>query len=177
VLDAVAVLQARFEVPHEQLATDFAAFRADCEARGWLAGCATENRPPPGPVIFPVVTACMHILGVRRRLKRGFAAAYDWAIERAPAVPDAVDARRLAKAEGAFRSAEALLPNAGAPDDCLPRSLALFAFLRRMRLPAEHHIGVERMPFGAHAWVECGNRVILDGDRRSELVVLAAAPT
>jgi hypothetical protein len=43
---------------------------------------------------------------------------------------------------------------------CLEQSLALCWLLRRRSVPAELRIGVQPMPFHAHAWVEVGGRVI-----------------
>jgi hypothetical protein len=48
--------------------------------------------------------------------------------------------------------------------DCLPRSLALFAFLRASGVPARHRIGVKRFPFSAHAWVESEGRPLGDDE-------------
>ena len=67
------------------------------------------------------------------------------------------------RAETAFLRAENLFAFKVAPLDCLPRSLALFHFLRRVGLPAVHHIGGQFNPFLAiHAWVEIDNAVVLD---------------
>ena len=56
-----------------------------------------------------------------------------------------------------FQTAESFFFSHKRLEDCLPRSLALFLYLRRSGLPAEHHIGIRRYPFGAHAWVKaCG---------------------
>jgi hypothetical protein len=62
----------------------------------------------------------------------------------------------------AFSRAENFFHIRTAPRDCLPRSLALFRFLRSVGIPAEHCIGVRRFPFMAHAWVECEGEVIHD---------------
>jgi hypothetical protein len=164
-----------FDAPPARLAADFAAFHEQCRIRGWFEPGTDATAKVAGPVPSPLLSACRLLITVRRRLKRqGFDGAYEWAVERAPRVGGAPDAARLRGAERAFRRAEAIIPNPAAPDDCLPRSLALFAFLRRMGLPAHHRIGVEQMPFAAHAWVECGDRVVLDRDRRAELLVLSA---
>jgi hypothetical protein len=68
----------------------------------------------------------------------------------------------LAKALAAFARAENCFSMKQAPRDCVPRSLALFRFLRLVGLPAEHCIGVRRSPFQAHAWVEFEGRVVHD---------------
>lgn len=44
--------------------------------------------------------------------------------------------------------------------ECLEQSLALLVLLRRRGLDAELRIGVERLPFTAHAWVEHAGRPI-----------------
>jgi hypothetical protein len=70
--------------------------------------------------------------------------------------------RLLERAVAAFGHAENFFILKRAPQDCLPRSLALFRFLRLVGVPAEHCIGVRRYPFLAHAWVEHGDRVVHD---------------
>jgi hypothetical protein len=78
-----------------------------------------------------------------------------------PASPAPRPAARLAsRAERAFSRAENLYLLRSAPRDCLPRSLALYRFLLSVGVPAEHCIGVQRFPFEAHAWVECGGRAV-----------------
>jgi hypothetical protein len=48
-----------------------------------------------------------------------------------------------------------------APNDCLVRSLALFRYLRWLGIPATHVIGIRRVPFAAHAWVEVSGEGVL----------------
>lgn len=45
---------------------------------------------------------------------------------------------------------------------CLQRSATTVCFLRLFGFPAELVIGVRKMPFYAHAWVEMGGRVLND---------------
>jgi hypothetical protein len=45
---------------------------------------------------------------------------------------------------------------------CLQRSAALVLLLRFRGVPAQLVIGVERVPFYAHAWVEVAGRVVND---------------
>ena len=45
---------------------------------------------------------------------------------------------------------------------CLPRSAVATWFLRRRGVPAVMVIGVRKMPFYAHAWVEVDGRVVND---------------
>ena len=68
----------------------------------------------------------------------------------------------LTRAVAAFSRAENFFHLRRAPQDCLPRSLALFGFLRQLGLSAEHVIGVQLFPFLAHAWVEHRGRVVHD---------------
>lgn len=178
---ALANLIKRFDVEVGRLAADFGAFAAECRLRGWLAATSSADQPAQfrrRRVLLPVLAACTKLLGVRRRLRQcGFQTAYRWAIDLHSAAPRDAGSTVLYSAERAFRLAEALLPGGASPDDCLPRSLALFAFLRQMGLPASHRIGIEQVPFCAHAWVECHGRVILDRDRRAELLVLSSPAT
>lgn len=55
---------------------------------------------------------------------------------------------------GSFLGAENFVFFSRAPNDCLARSLALFRYLRWRGIPATHIIGIRRIPFAAHAWVE-----------------------
>ena len=66
----------------------------------------------------------------------------------------------LLRGVAAFSTAENFFHLKNAPRDCLPRSLALFGFLRSMGLAVEHVIGVQLVPFLAHAWVEYRGRVV-----------------
>jgi hypothetical protein len=43
---------------------------------------------------------------------------------------------------------------------CLEQSLALYVLLRRRGVAAELKIGVQPLPFQAHAWVEVGGRAL-----------------
>jgi hypothetical protein len=45
---------------------------------------------------------------------------------------------------------------------CLQRSAATACLLKRHGVPAQMMIGARRMPFGAHAWVEVGGRIVND---------------
>ena len=65
-----------------------------------------------------------------------------------------------------------------APDDCLPRSLALFSFLRALGLPATHKIGGTRYPgLLMHAWVESSERALIDDpELLGMLTVLSTIP-
>ena len=88
----------------------------------------------------------------------GFRYTYD-RYRRMPARPPAVS---LDVALARFCWAEHFFVGRRAPDDCLMRSLALFRFLHEDGFPVEHVIGVSRVPFLAHAWVECDGEPLLE---------------
>jgi hypothetical protein len=72
-----------------------------------------------------------------------------------------------------FARAENAIVLPRAPQDCLPRSLALFRFLLAMGYPVGHRIGVSVKPFSAHAWVEFEGRVLSDADWRRTYAIIA----
>jgi hypothetical protein len=45
---------------------------------------------------------------------------------------------------------------------CLPRAISIVVFLRLAGIPAQLVIGVKRMPFAAHSWVEVDGEVVSD---------------
>ena len=172
-------LQRQFDVEPARLRADLDTFVTRCVAEGLLDAGTDDafeapKRRPLRPVYSPTIAAWGWLLGVRRKLRRrGFAKAYGDVVGAAPDVLAGAEEGALLRAERAFTRAEFLLPTKDASLDCLPRSLALFGFLRSMGLPAEHRIGVARRPFSAHAWVECNGRVILDLDHRASLTMLS----
>jgi Transglutaminase-like superfamily/Coenzyme PQQ synthesis protein D (PqqD) len=181
--DVLQTVLTRFAVEPERARRDLAAFRKRCLADGLLAE-RTAVEPPvervrrtaPKRVLWPAFAAWRYLAGTAFLLRRrGFATAYRLSTSLAPAPRGVADEAALDRAAAAFALAENFFVPRRAPDDCLPRSLALFRFLRAMGLPAEHVIGCRRAPFFAHAWVECGGRVVLDDDRRWELTPLARA--
>jgi hypothetical protein len=122
------------------------------------------------PTRAPSLLAWLWLVRCARCLRRkGFRSVWELAIEQAPEIQAAADPERLEQARIAFRRAELFHLPGDAPNDCLPRSLAIFAFFRAMGLPVEHHIGFEPDLGSAHAWVECEGRIVLDGDRRGQL--------
>ncbi len=145
--------------------------------RGWLTAPRQDRTRPARrrgraaarawrPFSVPGAYVCLAQAFILVRL-RGFARAYDWAgsLARRPVVSGS-DATALALAMKAFLRAEHFMLSRLGPDDCLPRSLALFAFLRRCGIPACHRIGVRRYPFAAHAWVEHRADLVLDWPER-----------
>lgn len=106
-----------------------------------------ECRPPA--VRCPLSLTC--ILGARSRLRRdGLSETLAWA----RSFDSAAGKTTLPNAQRIFARTASLLPSKRGDEDCLPASLALFAFLRSQGFSPEFVIGVKRFPFGAHAWVE-----------------------
>lgn len=52
---------------------------------------------------------------------------------------------------------------------CLQRSAATACLLKKHGFPAEMVIGVQQLPFLAHAWVELGGRIVNDKPYISEI--------
>ena len=78
----------------------------------------------------------------------------------------------------AVRTAARYVPGA----TCLTQALALQAMLTRHGYASSLHIGVEKGPdraFGAHAWVRCGDEIMIggdDSDRYAPLLVREERP-
>ncbi len=182
---ALAELASNSAVEPAQMRRDFERFVAECVERGFLESAATPaaeaalaSPAPAGTApssgFLLVALAWRSLAGTRRALAReGFSAVY----ERVARLPLARDGIGLARATAAFRRAENFSVSPDAPDDCLPRSLALYRFLRLAGVPATHVIGVTRIPFAAHAWVESGGRPVLDDSPlRRSMTSLARLP-
>jgi hypothetical protein len=153
---------------------------AAARRRGWLVSSEEDSARTPRRRrragarawrSFPALGAylCLAQAFVLVRL-RGFAPAYAWARSLAPAsTTPPHDAAAFASTMRAFLRAEHFVVSRLGPDDCLPRSLALFALLARCGVPARHRIGVRRYPFAAHAWVEDCNGFALALDRSEQI--------
>jgi hypothetical protein len=166
-------LRDRFETDPARLEEDLDAFAAKCLEDGLLR----EGLPRPGsrPLESPrarrparhflEIRAWWRLIRISRSLRtQSFAAVYPEQMAPVPASDRDPEAEEcfLQKALRAFARAENFCHLKKAPQDCLPRSLALFQFLRSTGLPALHCIGVRQFPFGAHAWVELRGRVLRD---------------
>jgi hypothetical protein len=55
---------------------------------------------------------------------------------------------------------------------CLQRSAASACLLRRYGVPAQMMIGVQKLPFRAHAWVEVEGQIVNDKPYMRELYVV-----
>jgi hypothetical protein len=175
--DALAELAARYDVGDDRLRADLTAFARRCTDEGLLE-CADATRAANAPVTPAgtarggrptAVRAFVALFATQRALARdGFRATY----ERYARLPAGSPAPALGAALATFVRAENLFIARRAPDDCLMRSLALFRYLRSVNVAAEHVIGVRRIPFAAHAWVECGGVPALE-DRSHAFTPLA----
>ena len=162
-------------------------FVDDCLRRNLLTRGTPASVSPPSPRIGPRSTtsswfltprAWSHLARTWAALRlRGFGPVYRrLLVERPlqrPTSPDLVD-----RAVRSFVRAENLFWFRDAPDDCLPRSLALFSFLRALGLPATHKIGGTRYPgLLMHAWVESSERALIDDpELLGMLTVLSTIP-
>jgi Transglutaminase-like superfamily/Coenzyme PQQ synthesis protein D (PqqD) len=168
--EALRALQNEYSVEPIRLKTDFEAFGRSCIENGFLDEGETA---PRSEVPFYVEAAHPRFLilsawwclfrTVRLLSAAGFSRTYR-EYSRIPIPKDNsgdVD-NLLRRALSAFATAENFFLIKSAPKDCLPRSLALFRFLRSAGLPVEHCIGVRRFPFQAHAWVEYHGSVVQD---------------
>lgn len=164
----IAELERRFDAPAARLEADLAEFAGSCMERGFLQAAPPPRDAPP-PRARPsrvalTLRAWLSLLATTRSLAgRGFSETYRRYARRPlpECCREEMDAL-VARAERAFSRAENFFMLRNAPRDCLPRSLALYRFLRSVGVPAEHCIGVQRFPFEAHAWVEAGGRVVHD---------------
>ena len=122
---------------------------------------AERGSPPARPTRRgPQAARALHALASTWRDLRsdGFGPTY----ERYANIPVAPAAAAREACLKTFVRAENLWLSRLSPNDCLPRSLALFRYLRCEGVAAEHVIGVRRVPFAAHAWVEADGDALLD---------------
>lgn len=162
-------LAERFAVEPAEIAADLARFADDCLARGLLATTRptgttvrTFDRMSRLPLPF---LAWRSLIRAQRALSKGrFHDLYQRAARQAKPQGERLPRAEVERARAAFRRAENFIALKSAPRDCLPRSLGLYTYLLSLGIPATHHIGVERFPFNAHAWVETEDGVWFDDE-------------
>jgi len=164
--DRVDQLSRAFSAPCAAIVSDLDAFTLDCVARGWLARLPPPPSAPPRRIRR---AARPTVLNAGRALLE--AVAFYARIGVAPSRISAETTRDHALK--AFLAAENFIPLPGGLAECLARSLALFAFLRRCGVTCHHLIGVRRTPFEAHAWVEIDGEPVLEKFDQHHLEVLA----
>jgi hypothetical protein len=130
---------------------------------GWIETSAKSHLPPrrakTGSPSVARAAYCLVRSELLLRLK-GFKAAYGWASGVNCGV--SVGGDNLTPAIRSFGKAEHFFFSHLGLEDCLPRSLALYAFLAGAGFSVAHRIGVRRYPFAAHAWVENHGVAILE---------------
>lgn len=165
-----------------RVVADYAAFTSALLARNLLVASTAPRQPAATPrdhaprrdgaraafaviraavLLPPAAHAWLCYQRIEWRLRtRGFAAAYALAA-RSRAGP-AAERTSLARCMAGFAAAEKLTTRLLRRDDCLPRSLALFVFLRARGFAVRHAIGIADDPLRAHAWVELTGQPLLD---------------
>jgi hypothetical protein len=161
-------LMRQYDVGAARLSADFASFATRCVEMGLLEKTVDPtSRTTPlfcaiktsGRLLPRSIRALYCMVATQRALDRdGFNKTYERYALFSWDVPPA----KLDETLSAFAKAENLFIARCAPNDCLVRSLSLFRFLKSENIAAEHVIGVKRVPFEAHAWVECGGEPVLD---------------
>lgn len=89
----------------------------------------------------------------------GFVRVYRWILARDVAELKCLEVKRLARRvlEGT-NSASGFVYRRR--QDCLPRALTVLLLLKGVGLRGSLCIGVKRLPFESHAWVECGDLIL-----------------
>jgi hypothetical protein len=168
------------------LQADFASFTQKCLTESFITESQTPSLPPSkvSREGFPArrfltIRAWWKLWRVTRSLsQQGFSKVYNAALHQ-PKFEEIRNGReaRLSAALKAFARAENFFHLKKAPQDCLPRSLALFRFLHSIGLAVEHRIGLQQFPFLAHAWTEYHGEVLHDDPRNQErFTVIAKIP-
>jgi hypothetical protein len=168
--ERVLRLVEQFDIPTQRIDAELAEFEQDCVTRGYLQYEAPAESKPTRLAetcrTFSALRAWWSLLSTTYKLKRlGFAQIYEAYSRLAkPTIAESKLNSLLTRVERAFSLAENFFVMKSAPNDCLPRSLALYRFLLSAGIPANHCIGVRRHPFEAHAWVQCQGRVMFDSN-------------
>ncbi len=168
---AIGRLEERFRVPRERIARDADALIAELAAKGLVVprerpARAEEQGTRRGPGrLRALLEGAAALVGVDLLIRvAGF--------ERFHRVVRSVPTRRAGAAGPGREAADAVVRGVDAAAGlyfkrawCLQRSAAAACLLRLHGFPAELVIGVRRMPFLAHAWVEIDGAVINDDPR------------
>lgn len=178
-------ISTRYDAARDQVAQDFAQFLASCRANGYWDDAPAAPALPVVPHSATSFAAGRHFLTLRAwlallaswmTLKTGGFHGLHGAAQRLAAMPRGAgqpDAQLLQRAEAAFLRAENFFILKSAPQDCLPRSMAMYRFLHGLGLPVRHRIEVERYPLTMHAWVECDGEPVLNDPDAGRMTVIA----
>ena len=180
-------LHGELSVEAGRLARDLDGLAKKCLEAGWLVStCLVSSSTTPAlprgrpAQRFLTLRAWWTLLRVTRSItRRGFTRTYDELSQgAAPVSPSDRDPEALLSAAVlAFARAEEFFYLKAAPADCLPRSLALFRFLRAVGLPVEHCISVQQFPFTAHAWTQYRGRIVHDDPENQNRYTVIARMT
>ncbi|MDP9011781.1 MAG: lasso peptide biosynthesis B2 protein [Pseudomonadota bacterium] len=164
-----------YSVTADDILRSMEEFRADCVRKGLLRPWESEGPQPDGPQhnsgwpwlakmyrrLPAWVLAIAALTTTALSLKcLGFGKTYGRRSGVSAASPSTLSTS-LESIVRPFLLAENFVFFSRAPNDCLMRSLALFHYLRWRGVPAVHVIGVRRVPFIAHAWVEVAGEGVL----------------
>jgi Transglutaminase-like superfamily len=160
-------IQSQFELNRSELLSEIDRFRDECFERKFL----TRSKPSSNPLKqrmafagkmlgFRAWTALLRSQWILER--RGFHRAFEMIRTSSKPAAECSSSIDLSTARGIFLRAESLFWLKRQPEDCLPRSIALYTFLLQVGLTAEFIIGVCRYPFQAHAWVEVDGVPVVD---------------
>lgn len=125
------------------------------------AASSYDSAPPRVPnrlVIEAIVRQWLAILAIKRQTLASILARLAAAKTQQRRRSTSIAGRDESVIAAAFRRAQRFIP---ATNQCLPRSLALAAMLRGHGHDPIVIIGV-RLPFAAHCWVQCEDRVLSD---------------
>ena len=173
----VGELCSKFGAPADVVESDLRAFRQRCIDRGWLTGSmplASSGfvaRHPAKPTPFYAWRVLLET--ITRLWTGGLIKTYAAYAGTRPSMAEPALSGLRERALGAFLAAENAILLPGGSRDCLPRSLALFVFLKRCGIDCNHVIGVQRTPFQAHAWVEIEGEPVLERLDQSHFHALA----
>jgi Transglutaminase-like superfamily/Coenzyme PQQ synthesis protein D (PqqD) len=166
---ATAAFAENFEISPIRARGDLMAFVNDCLSQQLLTTPTDAGRQEYAIEFVRKPATLWHAWLCSRRARislrrRGFPATYKEHMHlRYAGTQFACKARAdVDKLLQVFRCAENGVPTRSANLDCLPRSLALHRFLLAGGIAVDHCIGVQRFPFGAHAWVEIDRMPVYD---------------
>lgn len=125
---------------------------------------APEREAPDHPSYPQPIAMLRFLLALGAAARLGPAATVESYIAALPARPKReVDEKRIAILTAAFKRWLPWAPGQGA---CLWRAFVLLSLLRRTGQDATWVFGVRTWPFGAHCWLQAGDRVLDDDPER-----------
>lgn len=169
--DCIAQWTCDFEVTNDEIMRTIDAFRTECLNVGWLSSKTLTSQDQLvrrtgsfrslGRRLPARVVAFLALASTALSLRfKGFSKTYGCRREVFIASPTSLPPLQLIAQ--AFLEVENFFFLKRAPNDCLVRSLALFRYLCWRGVPATHVIGIRRVPFAAHAWVEAAGEAVLE---------------